>query len=321
MDFLLTNLPVSIVFLVAIIVVLKSGIKFIPHNTAYVVERFGKFQSTKPAGLNFIIPFIDRVSAKRTLKEQAVDVPSQSGITKDNISLSVDGVLYFRVLDPYKATYGVDNYVFAVTQLAQTTMRSELGKMELDKTFEERDQLNANIVNAINDAATPWGIQVMRYEIKDIVPPNSIMDAMEAQMKAERVKRAQILESEGDRQSAINVAQGQKQSVVLAAEADKAEQILRAEGEAQAILAVAEAQAEALRKVGAAANTEEGQKAVQLDLGTKAIAAKAAIAKESSVVLLPDSGTEAATIVAQAMSIIQTLNKNNSGEENSDGVA
>ena len=201
MDFLLTNLPVAIVFLVAIIVILKSGIKFIPHNTAYVVERFGKFQSTKPAGLNFIIPFIDRVSAKRTLKEQAVDVPSQSGITKDNISLSVDGVLYFRVLDPYKATYGVDNYVFAVTQLAQTTMRSELGKMELDKTFEERDQLNANIVNAINDAATPWGIQVMRYEIKDIVPPNSIMDAMEAQMKAERVKRAQILESEGDRQS------------------------------------------------------------------------------------------------------------------------
>ena len=304
MDFIVTNLPVAIIFLVAIIVVLKSGIKFIPHNTAYVVERFGKFQSTKPAGLNFIIPFIDRVSAKRTLKEQAVDVPSQSGITKDNISLSVDGVLYFRVLDPYKATYGVDKNVFAVTQLAQTTMRSELGKMELDKTFEERDQLNANIVNAINDAAAPWGIQVMRYE-----------------MKAERVKRAQILESEGDRQSAINVAEGQKQSVVLAAEADKSEQILRAEGEAQAILAVAEAQAEALRKVGEVANTKEGQKAVQLDLGTKAIAAKAAIAKESSVVLLPDSGTEAATIVAQAMSIIQTLNKKNSGGEDSDGVA
>ncbi len=321
MDFIVTNLPVAIIFLVAIIVVLKSGIKFIPHNTAYVVERFGKFQSTKPAGLNFIIPFIDRVSAKRTLKEQAVDVPSQSGITKDNISLSVDGVLYFRVLDPYKATYGVDNYVFAVTQLAQTTMRSELGKMELDKTFEERDQLNANIVNAINDAATPWGIQVMRYEIKDIVPPNSIMDAMEAQMKAERVKRAQILESEGDRQSAINVAEGQKQSVVLAAEADKAEQILRAEGEAQAILAVAEAQAGALRKVGEAANTDEGQKAIQLDLGTKAIEAKAAIAKESSVVLLPDSGTDAATIVAQAMSIIHTLNKKNSKGEDSDGVA
>lgn len=315
MNFIASNLPVAIILLVAVIIILKSSIKFVPHNTTFVIERFGKFQSTKPAGLNFIIPFIDRISAKRTLKEQAVDVPSQSGITKDNISLSVDGVLYFRVLDPYKATYGVDNYVFAVTQLAQTTMRSELGKMELDKTFEERDHLNANIVNAINDAASPWGIQVMRYEIKDIIPPNSIMDAMEAQMKAERVKRAQILESEGDRQAAINVAEGQKQSVVLAAEADKSEQILRAEGEAQAILAVAEAQAEALRKIGEAANTEAGQKAVQLDLGTKAIEAKAAIARESSVVLLPDSGTEAASIVAQAMSIIKTLNKNNTEGE------
>ncbi|MBN4053805.1 paraslipin [Haliea sp. AH-315-K21] len=321
MNFIANNLPVAIIFLVAVIMVLKSCIKFVPHNTAYVVERFGKFQSTRGAGLNFIIPFIDRISAKRSLKEQAVDVPSQSGITKDNISLSVDGVLYFRVLDPYKATYGVDNYVFAVTQLAQTTMRSELGKMELDKTFEERDHLNTNIVNSINEASAPWGIQVMRYEIKDIVPPNSIMDAMEAQMKAERVKRAQILESEGDRQSAINVAEGQKRSVVLAAEADKAEQILRAEGEAQAILAVAEAQAEALRKIGKAANTTEGQKAIQLDLGTKAIAAKAAIARESSVVLLPDSGTDAATIVAQAMSIIQTLNKNKSAGGQEDDMA
>ncbi len=245
-----------------------------------------------------------------------MDIPSQGGITKDNISLTVDGVLYFRVLDPYKATYGVDNYIFAVTQLAQTTMRSELGKMELDKTFEERDQLNANIVMAINDASAPWGIQVMRYEIKDIIPPSSVMDAMEAQMKAERVKRAQILESEGDRQAAINRAEGHKQSVVLAAEADKAEQILRAEGEAKAIMAVAEAQAEALRKVGAAANTEDGQKAVQLDLATKAIEAKQAIAKESSVVLLPDNNTEAASIVAEAMTIINKLNK-----EKSDGMA
>ena len=231
------------ILLVLIIGVLKSGIKFVPQNRAYLVERFGKFHSTKEAGLNFIIPFIDRVAADRSLKEQAVDIPSQGGITKDNISLTVDGVLYFRVLDPYKATYGVDDYIFAVTQLAQTTMRSELGKMELDKTFEERDQLNANIVNSINQASQPWGIQVMRYEIKDIVPPASIMDAMEAQMKAERVKRAQILESEGDRQAAINVAEGQKQAVVLAAEADKSEAVLRAEGEAKAIIAVAEAQA------------------------------------------------------------------------------
>ncbi|MFT5837828.1 MAG: regulator of protease activity HflC (stomatin/prohibitin superfamily) [Flavobacteriales bacterium] len=306
LDYILTAQTLILVF---VVVLLKNSIKFVPQNRAYVIERFGKFQSSREAGLNFILPFVDRVSADRSLKEQAVDVPEQSAITKDNISLSVDGVLYFRVLDPYKATYGVDDYVFAVTQLAQTTMRSELGKMELDKTFEERDVLNTNIVAAINDAAGPWGIQVLRYEIKDIVPPQSVMEAMEAQMKAERVKRAQILESEGDRQAAINRAEGQKASVVLAAEADKAEQVLRAEGEAKAIVAVATAQAEALRQVGQAAATEEGQKAIQLDLATKAIEAKHAIAKESSVVLLPDSSTEAAGVVAQAMTIINQLNK------------
>ncbi|MEL0613622.1 slipin family protein [Marinomonas arenicola] len=302
-------LNVQVLVLVLAVVLLKNSIKFVPQNQAYVIERFGKYQSTKEAGLNFILPFIDRISADRSLKEQAVDVPEQSAITKDNISLHVDGVLYFRVLDPYKATYGVDDYVFAVTQLAQTTMRSELGKMELDKTFEERDLLNTNIVSSINDAAGPWGIQVLRYEIKDIVPPQSVMEAMEAQMKAERVKRAQILESEGDRQAAINRAEGEKASVVLAAQADKEEQVLRAEGEAKAIVAVASAQAEALRQVGEAAATEEGQKAIQLDLATKAIEAKRAIAKESSVVLLPDGGTEASSVVAQAMTIIQSMSK------------
>ena len=311
MDFVFEYLlTMQTLVLVLIIIGLKSSIKFVPQNRAYVIERFGKYQSTKEAGLNFILPFIDRISADRSLKEKAVDVPEQSAITKDNISLSVDGVLYFRVLDPYKATYGIDDYVFAVTQLAQTTMRSELGKMELDKTFEERDILNTNIVAAINEAAGPWGIQVLRYEIKDIVPPQSVMEAMEAQMKAERVKRAQILESEGDRQSAINRAEGAKASVVLAAEAEREEQVLRAEGEAKAIVAVASAQAESLRQVGQAAATEEGQKAVQLDLATKAIEAKLAIAKESSVVLLPDNGTDAASMVTQAMTIINTLNKN-----------
>ena len=304
---ILLDYILQIALVIFVLVLLKSSIKFVPQNRAYIIERFGKFQSTKEAGLNFILPYFDRVAADRSLKEQAVDVPEQSAITRDNISLMVDGVLYFRVLDPYKATYGVEDYVFAVTQLAQTTMRSELGKMELDKTFEERDILNTNIVSAINSAAGPWGIQVLRYEIKDIIPPPSIMEAMEAQMKAERVKRAQILESEGDRQAAINRAEGQKASVVLAAEADKSEQILRAEGEASAIIAVAEAQAEALNKVGKAANTEEGQKAIQLDLATKAIEAKQAIAKESSVVLLPDSSTEAASVVAQATSIITAL--------------
>jgi regulator of protease activity HflC (stomatin/prohibitin superfamily) len=303
----LFSIPVFLVILV--IVVLKFSIKFVPQNRAYVVERFGKFQSTREAGLNFLIPFIDQVAADRSLKEQAVDVPEQSAITKDNISLHVDGVLYFRVLDPKKATYGVDDYVFAVTQLAQTTMRSELGKMELDKTFEERDMLNANIVSAINEASGPWGIQVLRYEIKDITPPASVMEAMEAQMKAERVKRAQILESEGDRQAAINRAEGEKQSQVLAAEADRAEQILRAEGEAKAIVAVANAQAEALATIGEQANTEAGKIAIQLDLATRAIVANNALAKESSVILLPDGATDATSIVAQATTIINTLNK------------
>lgn len=293
---------------ILIIVLVKSSIKFVPQNRAYVVERFGKYNKTMVAGLNTLLPFIDKVSYDQSLKEQAYDVPSQGAITKDNISLVVDGVLYLKLLDAYKASYGVDNYVYAVTQLAQTTMRSEIGKIDLDKTFEERESLNTNIVHAINTASEPWGVQVMRYEIKDIEPPRTILDAMERQMKAEREKRATILESEGNRQSAINVAEGAKQAQVLAAEADKAEQILRAEGEAQAIIAVADAQATALNTVGQVAKTEEGQKAIQLDLADKAIEAKRAIAKDSTVVLLPDGTTSAANVVAEAMTIINTLN-------------
>lgn len=289
------------------LVVLKQSVRFVPQNTALVVERFGKYRTTMEAGLNFLVPFIDRVAYNQTLKEQAVDVPSQGAITRDNISLVVDGVLYVKVIDPYKASYGVENYVYAVTQLAQTTMRSEIGKLELDKTFEEREALNTNIVAQINDAATPWGVMVMRYEIKDIDPPRTVLDAMERQMKAEREKRAVVLESEGERQSSINVAEGQRQARVLAAEAEKAEQILRAEGEASAILAVAEAKAAALETVGAAANTERGQKAIQLNLAEQAIEAKANIARDSSVVLLSDGQTNAANVVAEAMTIIQKL--------------
>ena len=289
------------------LVVLKQSVRFVPQNTALVVERFGKYRTTMEAGLNFLVPFIDRVAYNQTLKEQAVDVPSQGAITRDNISLVVDGVLYVKVIDPYKASYGVENYVYAVTQLAQTTMRSEIGKLELDKTFEEREALNTNIVAQINDAATPWGVMVMRYEIKDIDPPRTVLDAMERQMKAEREKRAVVLESEGQRQSSINVAEGQRQARVLAAEAEKAEQILRAEGEASAILAVAEAKAAALETVGAAANTERGQKAIQLNLAEQAIEAKANIARDSSVVLLSDSQTNAANVVAEAMTIIQRM--------------
>ncbi|MCW8933853.1 MAG: paraslipin [Gammaproteobacteria bacterium] len=297
---------------ILIFILIKFSIKFVPQNRAFVVERFGKYNKSMEAGLNFMIPFIDKVAYNRSLKEQATDVPSQGAITKDNISLIVDGVLYIKVLDPYKASYGVDNYAYAVTQLAQTTMRSEIGKIDLDKTFEERDALNVNIVNSINVAAEPWGVQVLRYEIKDIEPPRSVLEAMERQMKAERDKRASILESEGERQSAINVAEGQKRATVLNAEADRAEQILRAEGEAQAIIAVAEAKAKAIDTIGKVANTEEGQKAIQLDLAGQAIEAKHAIAKESSVVLLPENQSNASSMVAEAMTIINTLNKKTS---------
>ncbi len=300
---------------VLIIILVKSSIKFVPQNRAYVVERFGKYNKTMVAGLNMLFPFIDKVAYNQSLKEHAYDVPSQAAITKDNISLVVDGVLYLKLLDAYKASYGVDNYVYAVTQLAQTTMRSEIGKIDLDKTFEERESLNINIVNAINLASEPWGVQVMRYEIKDIEPPRTILDAMERQMKAEREKRATILESEGNRQSAINVAEGAKQAQVLSAEADKAEQILRAEGEAQAIIAVADAQAKALDTVGQVANTIEGQKAIQLDLAGKAIEAKRVIAKDSTVVLLPESNTNAASVVAEAMTIINTINSDKTNNQ------
>lgn len=310
MDIILNYVfTVQFALLVFVLVVLKSGIKFVPQNRAYVIERFGKYTRTLESGLNFLVPFIEQISADRSLKEQAVDVPSQSAITKDNITLTVDGVLYFRVLDPQKATYGVDDYNFAVTQLAQTTMRSEIGKMELDKTFEERDAINASIVTAINEAASTWGVQVLRYEIKDIMPPNSVMNAMEQQMKAEREKRATVLESEGLKQAEINKAEGEKQAKILAAEAEKREQVLKAEGEAEAIIKVATAQAEAIEKIGEKAATQEGQKAVELELATKAIGAKEAIAKDSTVVLLPDNATEAGSLVAQATSILNVMNQ------------
>lgn len=294
---------------VVLIILLKTSVKFVPQNRVYVVERFGKYRASLTAGLNFIAPFIDRVAYNQSLKEHAIDVPSQSAITRDNIGLTVDGVLYMKVLDPYKASYGVENYAFAVTQLAQTTMRSEIGKMELDKTFEERDTLNIAIVASINEAATPWGVQVLRYEIKDLTPPRSVLEAMERQMKAERDKRATILESEGERQSSINVAEGDKRAIVLAAEADREQQILRAEGEARAIEVVAIAKAAALETIGKAAATREGQKAVQLDLATLAIEARQEIAKESTIVLMDGKGSEAGHVVAEAIAVVSAMNK------------
>ncbi len=299
-------------FAIVVLLILNSSVKFIPQNTAFVVERFGKFHKTMTAGLNFVFPFIDRVAYRVSLKEMALDVPGQSAITKDNITLNVDGVLYMKVLDPEKASYGIDSYVFAVTQLAQTTMRSEIGKITLDKTFEERDSLNTAIVNAINEAGATWGTTCLRYEIKDITPPKSVLEAMERQMKAERDKRAIILESEGQRQSQINKAEGEKRAQVLAAEAVREQSILEAQGEAQAITTVAAAQAEALDLVGRAAASKEGQKAVQLDLASKAISAKAQIAKDSTIVLMDGDKSEAGKVVAESMAVVAAMNSSGS---------
>ena len=293
---------------IVILLVLNSSVKFVPQNMAYVVERFGKFRRSMTAGLNFVVPFIDKVAYKVSLKEMVVDVPSQTAITKDNITLAMDGVLYMKVLDPEKASYGIENYVFGVTQLAQTTMRSEIGKITLEQTFEERELLNAAIVNAINEAGQAWGATCLRYEIKDITPPSSVLEAMERQMKAERDKRATVLESEGERQSAINVAEGNKQAQVLAAEAEREQRILEAQGEAEAIKTVASAQAMALRTVGEAAATGAGQKAVQLELASKAIEAKQQIAKQSTVVLMDGEKSDAGSVVAESMAVVAAMN-------------
>lgn len=318
MDSLLNSASIFWVGLtIVLVLILNSSVKFVPQNTAYVVERFGKFRTTLTAGLKFIFPFIDRIAYQVSLKELALDVPSQSAITKDNITLTVDGVLYLKVIDPEKSSYGIDNYIFGVTQLAQTTMRSEIGKMSLDKTFEEREVLNSAIVAAINEAGEAWGTTCLRYEIKDITPPKSVLDAMERQMKAERDKRATVLESEGERQSAINVAEGQKQAVVLEAQAQREQQILEAQGEAEAIKTVAIAQAEALDTIGRAAATAEGQKAVQLDLATKAITAKESIAKASTIVLMDGDKSEAASVVAQSMAVVAAMNSAGLNQGNS----
>ncbi len=300
---------VPAILLFVLLVIIGKTVVIVPQNTTYLVERLGKYNDTLTAGMQFVVPFIDRIAYRLSLKEDAIDIPSQVAITRDNISLTIDGVLYYKVLEPYKAAYGIENYEYAVIQLAQTSMRSEIGKLELDRTFEERDTLNARIIDAINQASAAWGVQVMRYEIRDIQPPASVLDAMEKQMRAEREKRAAILDSEGKRQAAINLAEGDKQATVLAAEAQREQQVLKAEGEARSIELVAAARANALKTIGEAANSAEGQAAVQLDLATEAIAAKKAIARESTVVLMDNEKSGTANTVAEAMAIVTAMNK------------
>ena len=287
-----------------------KSVKVVPQQSAWIIERLGRYDQLLQPGLNFLIPFVDRVAYRHSLKEYAHPVQEQSAITRDNVSLRIDGMLYLRVIDPKEASYGVSDPVYAVTQLAQTTMRSELGKLTMEETFEERERLNTNIVNAINIAAQTWGIQCMRYEIKDITPPASILKAMELQMTAERQKRAEILSSEGKRQSQINVAEADKAEVVLRSEASKIDQINRAEGEAAAILSVAQATAEGIRLVAASIKDQGGEEAVALKVADKYVDAFAKLAKESTTILLPANAADAGSMVAQALGVFDTIRQN-----------
>ncbi|KAJ1922034.1 Stomatin-like protein 2, mitochondrial [Mycoemilia scoparia] len=283
--------------------------KFVPQQEAWIVERMGRFSRILEPGLAILVPILDSIKYVQSLKEVAVEIPTQSAITHDNVTLELDGVLYYKVVDPYKASYGVADAEFSITQLAQTTMRAEIGQMTLDTTLAERNTLNHNIVHAINTASESWGIRCLRYEIRDIHPPKKVVEAMHSQVSAERSKRAQILESEGTRQAAINVAEGQKQAQILASEADKMQQINRALGEAEAIKRTAEAEAEAITKVAKAITENPGGKdAVSLHVAEQYVNAFSKLAKEGNSVIIPSSTNDISSMVTQAMSIYGTIN-------------
>lgn len=286
-----------------------QGIKVVPQQTAWVVERLGKFHAVLNPGLNIIIPFIDRVAYRHSLKEIPLDTPSQVCITRDNTQLTVDGVLYFQVTDPKRASYGTSNYVIAITQLAQTTLRSVIGRMELDKTFEERDAINNNVVAAIDEAAMNWGVKVLRYEIKDLTPPAVILQAMQQQITAEREKRALIAASEGKKQEQINLATGAREAAIAQSEGEKQAEINKAEGQAAATLAIAKATAEALRTVAAATQTEGGMTAVNLQVAEKYVDAFGKLAKENNTLIVPGNMGDMSGMIASAMKIVEGAKK------------
>jgi regulator of protease activity HflC (stomatin/prohibitin superfamily) len=293
-----------VVFIIAILFVTRS-IKVVPQQHAWVVERLGKYHGTLVPGLNFLVPFVDRLAYKHSLKEIPLDVPSQVCITRDNTQLQVDGILYFQVTDAQRASYGSSNYILAITQLAQTTLRSIIGKMELDKTFEERDAINAHVVNALDEAALNWGVKVLRYEIKDLTPPAEILHAMQAQITAERGKRALIAASEGRRQEQINIATGEREAFIARSEGQKAAEINKAQGEAAAITAVAEATADAIRKIAAAIEQPGGAQAVQLKVAEKAVDAFAQLAQKNNTMIVPGNMSEVAGLIGTAMALFK----------------
>jgi regulator of protease activity HflC (stomatin/prohibitin superfamily) len=294
-----------VIFIVALVFVFKT-INVVPQQHAWVVERLGKYHATLAPGLNIVVPFIDRIAYKHSLKEIPLDVPPQVCITKDNTQLQVDGILYFQVTDPMRASYGSSNYIAAITQLAQTTLRSVIGRMELDKTFEERDHINTTVVNAIDESAANWGVKVLRYEIKDLTPPAEILHSMQRQITAEREKRALIAASEGRRQEAINLASGEREAAIARSEGEKQAAINRAQGEAAAIIALADASASALRQVGDAIRSPGGIDAVNLRVAEHYVDAFGKLAKTNNSIIVPADMGDMSGLIASALTIVKS---------------
>ena len=293
-----------IVAVIAALFIVRT-IKIVPQQHAWVVERLGKYDRTLTPGLKFVVPFIERVAYKHSLKEVPLDVPSQVCITKDNTQLQVDGIIYFQVTDPMRASYGSSNYISAITQLAQTLLRSVIGKMELDKTFEERDHINLSVVASLDEAASNWGVKVLRYEIKDLTPPAAILHSMQAQITAEREKRALIAASEGRKQEQINIATGEREAFIARSEGQRQAEINKAQGEAAAIVAVADATAEAIRKIAEAIRSPGGEQAVQLKVAEKAVEAYAQLAQKNNTMIVPGNMSEVAALIGTAMALMK----------------
>jgi regulator of protease activity HflC (stomatin/prohibitin superfamily) len=303
-------LYVVVVIAILVIIVVAKTATVVPQQSAYVIESLGRYSRTIQAGFHILIPFVERIAYKHNLKEEAIDIPEQICITKDNVQVGVDGVLYMQVLEASRASYGITNYRFAITQLAQTTLRSEIGKIELDRTFEERATINANVVNELDKASAPWGVKVLRYEIKNITPPRDVLQAMEKQMRAEREKRAVVLTSEGERDAKINQAEGEKQRVIKESEANKQQQINEAQGQAAAILAVATATAEGLRRVGESLDGPGGMAAMQLRVAEEYVKQFGHLADEaSSTLVVPANLSDIASMIAMATSVVKSQNK------------
>ena len=298
-------MEIALVIAVIAAIFIFQTFKIVPQQNAWVVERLGKYDRTLTPGLKFVVPFIERVAYKHSLKEVPLDVPSQVCITRDNTQLQVDGIIYFQVTDPMRASYGSSNYIFAITQLAQTLLRSVIGKMELDKTFEERDHINMSVVAALDEAATNWGVKVLRYEIKDLTPPAAILHSMQAQITAEREKRALIAASEGRKQEQINIATGEREAFIARSEGQRQAEINKAQGEAAAIIAVADATADAIRKIAEAIRSPGGEQAVQLKVAEKAVEAYAHLAQKNNTMIVPGNMSEVSALIGTAMTLMK----------------